>query len=398
MGRGRTLTIAMGIVLLIAAGAPATVAAQEDRVTITIAVITPNEEPVSGASITAYWDGGSTTGTTFSNGKALLDVPDGADLEVLVSHDDYVQNFPAQVEDASEREVDVTVYEKASLHVTVEDADGPVSNASVSFQKDGREVVNRATGSGGVVTSGTVEAGEYRVRVTKPGYYVQRESIDLSGETTETIQIERGTVTLEVNVTDDHFSPARPIGEATVEVAGSGSVTTQPTGIGRISVPVNTWTAIRVTKAEYRTVEQSVFVAEDDTTVDIDVRRQDAISLDLLSERVVVGESVSLAVTDEYGAPVSGATVRLDGEAVAETDDDGEAVLRVESAGEHGVVAEYESLRTDEQTVVGVADGGATPTATGTDTEVPGGMPGFGFPAIVAALVVIFGVLARRRR
>lgn len=400
MNRGRPLAIVVGIVLLIAAGAPATVAAQEDRVTITIAVVTPGDDPVAEASITAYWDGGSTTGTTFSNGKALLDVPDGADLEVLVSHDDYVRNFPAMVEDASEREVEVTVYEQASLRVTVEDADGPVSNASVSFQKDDREVVNRATRSSGEVESGTVEAGTYRVRVTKAGYFVERETVELTGDETETVTIERGTVTLEVNVTDDHFSPPRPIGEATVDVGGSGSVTTQPTGLGRISVPVNAWTTVRVTKADYRTVEQSVFIAEDDETLDVTVQRQPAISVDLLSERVVVGESVSLTVTDEYGAPVEGATVNLDGEAVTETDANGEAVIRIESAGEHEVTAELDDLSTGANTVRGVAEGGETATATDAppETEVPGGMPGFGIPAVLVALVALLGAAARRRR
>jgi len=400
MDRGRPLAIVVGIVLLIAAGAPATVAAQEERVTITIAVVTPGDDAVPDASITAYWDGGSTTGTTFSNGKALLDVPEDADLEVLVSHDDYVRNFPAQIDDASEREVEVTVYEKATLQITVEDADGAVSDAEVSFQKDDREVVNRATGSEGEVASGTLEAGTYRVRVSKAGYFVERETIDLSGDETETITIERGTVTLEVNVTDDHFTPPRPIGEATVEVAGSGSVTTQPTGVGRISVPVNAWASVRVTKETYRTVERSVFVAEEDTTMAVTVQRQPAISVDLLSERVVVGESVSLTVTDEYGAPVEGATVNLDGEAVTETDANGEAVIRIESAGEHEVTAELDSLSTGANTVRGVAEGGETAAATDAppETEVPGGMPGFGIPAVLVALAVLLGAAARRRR
>lgn len=403
MSRARTVAVLLVALVTVAAGGATTVAAQEDLVTLTVSVTTPSDDPVRNARLTASWDGGSTTRTTASNGRAFLDVPDDADVEISVRHDDYVRNFPLEVEDASEEEVGMTVYEKASISVTVEDSDGPVPDAPVTFRKDGRDVTTEDTGDDGVATSGTVEAGSYTIVVSKAGYYVEEETTSVSGETSETITVERGTVTLEVNVTDDHFSPPRSIEGVSVAVSDSGSVTTQPTGIGRISVPVNAWARLEATKEGYQTTERSVFVGEEDTQVDLTVQRTPAISVELLSERVVIGERVALEVTDEYGDPVSGATVRLDGDAVTETDEDGEAVVRIESGGEHEIVVEKGSLSTETKTVEGVesgeVDGTTAPGETTTEpTETSAESPGFGVLAgLVAVAILVVAALARRR-
>ena len=404
MNRTRAVLCALLIALSVAAVGPA--AAQEDLVTLTVSVETSGGDLVRGATVTATWDGGSTSATTVSNGQALMDVPEGADVELSVTHDDYVRNFPLAVSDASAGEVSMTVYEKASARVVVEDSAGPVSEATVTLRKGGNDVFEEPTGGAGVVTSGTIEAGTYTVVVRKPGYYVVEQSLDVEGDTETTVTVERGTVTLEVNVTDEHFEPPQPVGGASVEVAGSGSVVTQPAGIGRISVPVNAWADISVTKDGYRTTEVSEFIAESDEELELSIQRQPALSVDLLSSRVVIGESVSLSVTDEYGDPVEGATVRMDGTEVAQTDGSGQAVVQVPSDGNHTVTVQTDALEATAY-VEGVTagevegDGGTTeaPTEGGAGTTAaPFGQPGFGAGVALLALVALVVIgLARRR-
>jgi len=405
MNRTRAVLCALIVALSVVAAGPA--AAQEDLVTLTVSVETTGGDPVRGATVTATWDGGSASATTVSNGQALMDVPEGADVELSVAHADYVRNFPLAVSDVSGGEVSMTVYEKASARVLVEDSSGPVGDATVTLRKGGNDVFEEPTGGAGVVTSGTIEAGTYTVVVRKPGYYVVEQSLDVEGDAETTIEVERWTVTLEVNVTDDHFESPQPVGGASVDVAGSGSVVTQPTGIGRISVPVNAWADIEVTKDGYRTTEVSEFIAEDDEELGLSIQRQPAISVELLSSRVVIGESVSLSVTDEYDDPVEGATVRMDGDAVGETDAGGEAVVRVPSEGNHTVTVEANSLEAtayvegvtaaeageDGAETEAPSDGGAGTTAA------PFGQPGFGAGVALLALVVVAAVgLARRRK
>ena len=392
MSRTRALLCALLVALSVAAVGP--VSAQEEYVTLTVSVETPGGDPVRGATLTASWDGGSTSRTTAANGKAFVDVPDGADVRIRVSHADYVRNFPLTVDDASTEDVSMTVYRKSTARIVVEDGDGPVADAGVTLSKGGRAVVEKTTNGDGVVTSSVIEAGTYSVTVSKAGYYVTQERVSVDGDAEATVSISRGTVTLEVNVTDDHFEPPRPVGGASVQVGGSGSVTTQPGGIGRISVPVNAWARLEVTKDGYRTTGESVYVREDDKAVDLSIQRTPSISVDLLSERVVVGESVSLTVSDEYGDPVGDATVYVDGESVAETDANGQAVVRVESGGNHTVTVEAESL---EATAYVQGVGGDGTAGGGTDaTDSPGvttstiaETPGFGVAVALLALLLV---------
>ena len=400
-------SLALVVALSVAAGG--TAGAQEDLVTLTVSVETPGGTLLGGATVTASWDGGSRSRTTASNGKAFVDVPDGEDVELTIESGSYVRNFPVTVDGASAREVTLTVFPRASAEITVTDGDGPVQDANVRLRKDRRDVVASTTDDGGVVESGTIESGDYTVVVSKSGYYVTEEEVDIRGDTELEVSIERGTVTLEVNVTDDHFDPPRPVGEATVDIRGSGSVVTQPGGIGRISVPVNAWATLEVTKEGYETTGVSEFVAEEDKRVDVSIQRTPAISTDLLNRRVVIGESTSLSVTDEYGDPVAEATVRVDGEAVAETDEAGQAVIQVESAGNHTVVVRTGSLEAEPRTVVGVSEAEAAGTATEAEVgeepepttaseETDADLPGFGVEVALLALALAVGLAARSRR
>jgi nitrate reductase NapAB chaperone NapD len=242
--------------------------------------------------------------------------------------------------------------------------------------------------------------------VRQAGYFLASQSLDVPGATQTSVTFRRGTVTLEINVTDDHFESPQPVGGASVDIAGSGSVVTQPTGIGRISVPVNAYARITVTKDGYRTTEVSEFIAEDDERIELSIQRVPAISVELLSSRVVTGESVSLSVTDEYGDPVEGATVSMDGDEVAETDASGQAVIRVESEGNHTVTVRAEALEATAYvegiTEAEAGDGGGTEVdgsdQDGAETTAPFGQPGFGPGVAVLALVGAVAVgLARRR-
>ncbi|MBP1986262.1 hypothetical protein [Halolamina salifodinae] len=94
-----------------------------------------------------------------------------------------------------------------------------------------------------------------------------------------------------------------------------------------------------MTKDGYERAALSVAVGESAQSVDLEIARETQISLSLAEDSVDAGDSVTAMVTDAYGDPVAGATLLLDGEAVAETDADGTASVPVESGGEHTVRA-----------------------------------------------------------
>jgi PGF-CTERM protein len=121
---------------------------------------------------------------------------------------------------------------------------------------------------------------------------------------------------------------------------------------------------------------------------------------------VVVGESTQVTVTDEYGEPVSNATVRIGDSEIGQTDADGRLTVPIDSPGNVTITVADGSL--SASTTVESFDPDATPeptatetaTATATETaatETPGeDGPGFG---VLPALVALAGVLlfARRR-
>lgn len=390
----------VALLVLVSLAQPAVAA----DVTLTVSVVDDSGSTVAGAEIAAEWSGGSTTETTASNGKAFVDVPEGENVTLRVSHDDYVRNQPVEIEDADGGDVEITVYPKAEATASVVDANGPVADAEVRFVKDDRLAASGTTDDDGEFSTGTVEAGEYDVRVKKAGYYVERTTVDVENDETTEIEVERGSVVVDFNVTDDHFDPPRAIEGAAVTVDEFGSVRTLEDGQNSMRLPVNTRFSVTVGKARYENASGSVAVAEEPRQANFTMQRADALSLETVSERVVAGERVRLEVVDEYGAPVADATIRLDGEEVGETDDDGVLLATVESGGEHELVAEKGSLESNAVTVEAIGDDTPTPTPeptpNATATPTPGessvGMPGFEFG--VALIGVALGVLLLARR
>ena len=76
--------IALLTLVVVTSLLPTTIVAAQEVVTLTVTIETPDGEPVANAALTATWDGGSSTATTVSNGKAFIDVEQGADVEIAV--------------------------------------------------------------------------------------------------------------------------------------------------------------------------------------------------------------------------------------------------------------------------------------------------------------------------
>lgn len=377
--------------------------------TLTVSIVDNSGSPIAGAELTAEWSGGSTTETTASNGKAFVDVPEGQNVTLSVEHDDFVRNHPLEIPDAEGGDIEVTVYPKAQATASVVDANGPVADAQIRFVKDGRIAASGATDDAGEFSTGVVEAGEYSLRVEKAGYFVDRRTLAVEEDTTTEIAIERGSVVVDFNVTDDHFAPPRAVGSATVTVEGVGSVKTLDDGQNSMRLPVNTKFSVAVEKTGYENTTGSVGVAEAPRRTNFSMQRAPSLALETVSERVVAGERARLEVSDEYGAPVEGATITLDGQAVGETDADGVLLATVESSGEHELRAIQGSLESNAVTVEALGED--TPTATPastasntagettsptTTTEPDGGMPGFEF--VVALVGVALAILFASRR
>jgi len=403
------------VILLVATGLAATApaaAAQDDVVTVTVTLVDRNGDPVGGADLTATWDDGSTEATTASNGKAFLDVPADAEVTVEVDHETYVRNHPYEFTAEPDGEETVTVAESGTLSVDAVQEDDPVENAQVIVRQDGRIVVSDETDGDGTVRTDRIEQGNYSVTVLKDGFYRVRKTVTVDGDVTEDFEMERGSVTVTFNVTDDHYGEPEGVENAQVSVEGIGTVNTLSNGEATVTVPVNTEISITVTKEGHEQQRLTAEIEESDTTIDASITRVPQLTLEVDNERVVVGEDVGVTVRDEYGDPVGGATVYLDGEAAGETDARGRLRVDVESEGEHELTAETADLSTDPVDIEGIAEAEEetpteTATATTTEDELPEGVPDEvktvrdevpGFGTVTALLALVAAALIAGRR
>jgi len=403
-----SLSRAVVFLVLVAAVAPAVTggATAQQQTTVTVTVVDRAGERVGGVDLTVAWNDGeeSENLTTRENGQRLVDVPEGATVEVRVTDEEYLRNRPAVFFGVDGGELEVPVSLPGTARVTVTDSTGPVEGATVRLSGQG---VTRAADSGGdgLATLGPVERGSYGLRVSEPGYLTNSTGVDLTGEVNRTVALREANRQLTVEVVDDHFDPSRTLAEATVEVEGVATLTTGNNGQRGTTVAVNTDYEVTATKDGYESVTRTVSVGESDESVTLAVRREDGVSVETTSRRVVVGETTRLTVTDEYGQPVDGATVSVDGTEVGETDSQGVYDLTVDSTGNRTVTVSQGSLSTSvtvggvepasEDTTTAAPTDTQTPTAAPTDTQTPtvgttpgGGSPGFGPAAVVVATLV----------
>lgn len=393
------------------AGDVATNAATADLVTIEVAVSDDDGNPVGDARVNVTYDGGENQTTTFSNGRAFVDVPRNASPKVRVTHDEYVQNFAVRVGEVDESEtVDVTVYARSNALIDVSDDSGAVEGAAVTLTKDGdrRTVDSGRTDADGTFESDAVEAGEYTATVVREGYLERTVEFEADGTALRSVTVERARANADFLVQDPFFDDPRPVGDARISVRNDGKeVATARTddrnGEAAARLGVNTDYTVVVDHPDYETIERDLSVDEQDAVAaTYNVTRTPRLTVAPGQERVVVGEAVRVEVTDEYNQTVEGATVLRDGESVGETDANGVLNVPIVEAGGFEITAETDGLSSDPVTVRGVDEGGddAT-TAASNDTETEeesdgGGLPGFTAGAAVAALAGALVALRRR--
>ena len=401
----RLLVSVVTTVLVVAALAPGAIGgAAADDVTLTVTVVGANGQTLGDIPISVTWNdgnGGPKNQTTAPNGQALFGVPDGADVQIYINDDRYMRNFPYAVENVTDQSVTVPVSLSGQATVTVEDASGPVEDANVWVFRDARYVDTRQTGPDGTSTTAQLERGGYGLEVRKAGYVTNKTSLFIGpGMNNETVQIRRGNVEVQFNVTDDTFETPRPIENATVNIQGGASLPTLSNGFASTTVAVNREYTVTVSKDGYESATRTVQVGETSAMLNVSIRRTDAISVEASNDRVVVGESTQVTVTDEYGERVAGATVSAADSTVGETDANGQLSVPIDSAGNTTITVEANGL--SASTVVEGVEAAANPTATATptnatSTETPGDNgPGFGIVPALVALVAIL-LVARRR-
>ena len=412
MERSFVRAVALATLLVLAVPAALGPAAAQEQATVTLTVVDRADERVGGVDLRVVWNNGegSENVTTRANGQVLVDVPSGADVEVRVTDDEYLRNRPAAFFGVTGGELEVPVSLPGTARVTVSDASGPIEGADVRLSGNG---VTRTveTGADGVAVLGPVERGSYGVRVSQPGYLSNSTGVVLDGTVNRSVTLSEADRQLSVRVVDDHFEEPEALAEATVDIQGVATLTTGSNGQRGTTVAVNSDYRLTVTKQGYEAVTRTVSVGESDESVTVAIQREDAVSIETTSDRVVVGEVTRLTVTDEYGQPVGGAAVSVEGSQVGETDDRGVYDLAVETAGNQTVTVSTDGLSASV-VVEGVEPGSqatqsptetAAPTETATATPTPdptttgGGGPGFGALAGLVALLALaaFAVLRR---
>jgi len=406
------LALVAATVLLIAVVATGGAVAQNDPVTLTVAVTDQDGDAVGGVTVEAAWETesgetGTASGMTASNGNVLLDVPEGASVNLDVDDDTYVRNTPLRIDDATASDVALDVSRSGIATVSVVDNQNrSQADATVTIREGGRSIDRGETDSDGTYETARLERGTYQVTVVKPGYYETQREVTVSLSTEVTVGIERGTVTLDVRTFDDHFEPPEPIDNGSVRVSSSvydGEVSVTE-GTASLNVPVNAAYTVEVVKDDYDATPKRVRVQESAISTNVTAQRAQTLSVTSVNQRVLVGEMTRVTVRNAYDERVAGATVIVDDEEVGETDDRGEVDVPISSAGDRTIVAQDGAIESEPITVEGVetaaeADSGGN-ESNDTDDDGSGdtddGAPGFGVLATVLALLVAAAAAGRR--
>jgi len=409
-----TVLFSLVVVAASVVGGIGTVAAASDStadVTLTVTVVDESGDPIDDAELSATWSGGGpVNATTAGNGKAFIDVPEGADVTIATNHTEYVRNNEYAVADASERDVTIEMARKGKATVVVRNGTGPVPDAVARLTHDGSRVTVDRTNADGELVTGDIEQGEYTLLAYKEGYLRNETTFTVDGDVTKAIHITQDSRLVTFRVDDDHFEPPRALNNVNVTIPSVVDVTTQGTGAVTVSIPVNDEYDVTFEKDGYQSVTRTLTVSEAQTSMNASIRRTPALSAETINEQIVVNGTTVVTVTDEYGDRVANATVGLDGQSVTETGPDGVARVDITTVGNHTITATKNGLETSV-VVTGVrpapdetptAIPTATPTATATPaatdattTDSGDGGPGFG---VAAALAALFALVAARRR
>lgn len=402
----RSLVSALALALVVAAAAQGGIgAAAADDVTLEITVVDRVGFEIGDVGLSVTWDdgdGGPVTETTRSNGKVLVDVPDGADVSIEIDDDDYTRNRPYTINNVDGGQVTVPVSEAGRATFIVTGEGGRLADATVEIRDAAGRVDRQTTDENGVARTDLLEQDEYTVRVTAPRHLREETTIEITNvEKNETISVQRADVDATVTVVDDHFDDPRPIEDASVRFPDLGTtLTTGEDGTGTMAVPVNTRLEVVVTKEGYDRERTRFQVEEDPVSTELSIQRSARVTVESISQRIVVGESTVVTVTDEYDRPVEAATVSVGDKTVGETDAQGQ--IRVPIEGEGNVTIEAQSGGNSATITVEGVDpseeetpaSDETPTPEGTETP---GEDGAGFGVVVAALALVgAGLLARR--
>jgi len=386
------------------AAAPVGVAATQSEAAIEVVVVDSDGDGVGGVTVTATWDGGNDTRQTASNGRAFVNVEEGATVEFNVTGEEYVRNHPLVVEDVGEgEEVEVDVARKGRSTVVVSNTAGePIEGATVEFKKGRFRTDARGTTDGdGRFETGTVEQGVYEVTIRKAGFLeLVNDSVVVGGDSRHEFTLERGTAQLEVSVVDDHFDDPQPLDEARVTIEddqGEVAALRVSGGTASTSVPVNNEYAVTVEREGYQRAGRTVDVGESDERVELSTQRVPTLTVEPQNSRVVVGETTAVTVVNAYDEPVADAEVIKNNRTVGETDAEGELTVTIESTGSQGIRASRGDLESAVVTVEGVepaeGESAAAPTPTGSGTVDDGA----GFGAAVALVALAGAALLARR-
>jgi hypothetical protein len=392
----------VGALVAVAALQGAIGGAAADDVTLTITVVDGDGNPVSDVGFSVMWNGtssGSTNATTRANGQALVDVPDGANITVTIDDEKYIRNTAFRRTNVTQEQIDVPVSLSGTATISIVNDNGPVSNADVSLSRNDTTVSSLTTDTDGTVSTDRIERGSYDLLINKPGYLTNRTNITVTGDTNRTVQIRRSTVEAQFTVVDDYFQTPQYLENATIEIPTVGTtLTTLSDGTRSTDLPVNRDYNVTVRKDGYNTETVTLNVAESDGSHTITLKRALRIDIEAANDRVVVGESTTVTVTDEYDQAVGGASVAIDNETVGQTDAQGRLTVTIDNPGNRTIEVTNGTL-SSTVAVEGVernTDETATPSNTGTPTTVGGAGPGFG-PVVALLALVGVSLVARLR-
>jgi hypothetical protein len=370
------------------------VAAQSDD-GFRVVVTDDTGEELADATVNASWGGTRESKTTTSNGTVVFDVPRGETVFLTVTHPDFASDEQQVVSDLSDP-ARVEFRTTGTLVVTASGGGDRLENARVTLtdEETNETVLTGRTGDDGRFTSETIDQGVYNVTVSRTGYFAVEERVAVYGRTTVSTQHQRGSIEVRVTVVDPYFSPAEPVAAADVRYDGYDGDTTTGNGVVRLLAPLNSRDVLVAEKEGYTTTERTISVGESRRDLTVNLSRTPALDASLSASSVEAGESVTLTVRNAYDDPVTGATVTLDGEHVATTEN-GTAEFSV-PPGDHEVVV----ATAETETALSVT-GESTPTATvrteptpppsptpdAPTTETTG--PGFGLLAALVALLLL---------